>query len=348
MKKTLLFAVVIIALFGYMAYQWMNSNGWSVFSKSDTYTATSTKVVKSTPSAKPILFVGDIMLGRYVETLSNRAGDDLYPFRNTEGFLKDHITIGNLEGPIPETHKPTPVNGFSFSFPSSTPRILKDAGVTAVTLANNHMFDQGRSGWQETKAALDAQGVFHFGGYSPAEDDYFETILGDTKVIVYGITMIATGWDEAQALAVTKKLHDEHPDAYLVAFLHWGDEYKTQTQYQRTFAHKLIDNGVGAVIGSHPHIVQGIETYQGKPIFYSLGNFVFDQYWRSDLEDGFAVELTKSKGGFVYTLIPVHSMQSVPSVATSTKRDSILSSINLQSDLTLKDAVLTGRLEIQE
>lgn len=296
--------------------------------------------------AKPILFVGDIMLGRYVETLSLKANNELYPFMQTKDFLKERITIANLEGPIPDTHKPTPINGFSFSFPSSTPRILKEGGITAVSLANNHMFDKGRSGYEETKATLSAGGVSHFGGYAPTTDDYFETKLGDAKVVVYGITMIATGWDESQAYEVTEKLRREHPDAYLVVYIHWGDEYVTQNRYQRAFAHELIDRGVDAIIGAHPHVVQGVEIYEGSPIFYSLGNFIFDQYWRDKVEDGYMLQMDPISGGVVYTVIPINSVRSVPSIATSTIRDRILREIADQSEEALRPLILEGSLRV--
>jgi poly-gamma-glutamate capsule biosynthesis protein CapA/YwtB (metallophosphatase superfamily) len=297
-------------------------------------------------SVRPLLFTGDIMLGRYVETLSNRAQDEMYPFNGISGYLKRRTVISNLEGPIPDIHRPTPINGFSFSFPSSTPRILKSAGVTAVSLANNHMFDKGRSGWEETKRALDAEGVAHFGGYAPTESDYFETSLGTTTVIVYGITMIAAGWDEAEAIEVTNRLRSEHPDAYLVAYLHWGDEYVTQNRYQRAFAYRLIDGGVDAIIGSHPHVIQGVETYKRKPIFYSLGNFIFDQYWRKDLEDGLLVELVEKGLWYEYNLIPIRSVRSVPYVATSTERDRILEVVSRQSESYIRKDILGGVLRI--
>ena len=307
------------------------------------YVSSQEETIIEKPST-PLLFVGDIMLGRYVEMLTNKSGDELYAFRNVQDYLKQHITVANLEGPIPDVHKPTPSNGFSFSFPPTSPYILKEGGITAVTLANNHMFDRGSAGYAETKRALDAGKVFHFGGYSPTEADYFETKLGRTPVIVYGITMIATGWDEVQALEVTRKVRNEHPQAYLIAYVHWGDEYVTQNRYQRAFAHSLIDNGVDSIIGSHSHVVQGVELYNNKPIFYSLGNFIFDQWWRIDVEDGAMVRLSDGKENYVYEIIPVRLSRATPGIATSTVRDRILSKIGNQSDISLQKSILEGKI----
>lgn len=302
------------------------------------------EIQKST-TTKPLLFTGDIMLGRYVETLAKNEGDDLRSFQNVRDFLKQHVTIANLEGPIPEKHMPTLVKGMSFSFASGTPRALKEGGVTAVSLANNHMFDRGETGYEETKRALDAEGVAHFGGYAPT-GDYFETDMGGTKAIVFGFTVISSLWDEEKALQVAQTLTENKAEAYFIAFMHWGDEYVTQNRYQREFAHKLIDLGVDAIIGAHPHVVQGVEIYNGKPIFYSLGNFIFDQYWRKDLENGLLVKVVSEANAYRYDLIPVHSKRSIPYIATSTKRDKILSSVAKQSDESLKNSILMGSLSI--
>ncbi len=347
MKKILLGLVVVVGLFGYLSYSWMNTQGWSIFSKEEIEPrVTSTDALAEKIETTPLLFVGDIMLGRYVETLSAKSGDDLYSFTEIKDYLKRYVTIANLEGPIPLIHKPTPINGMSFSFPPYTSRILKEGGIMAVSLANNHMFDRGRSGYEETKKALDASGMIHFGGYAPTEDDYFKTALSDTEVLVYGITMIATGWNEAQALEVTRKLRSEHPDSYVVVFIHWGDEYKTQNIYQRAFAHSLVDIGVDAIIGSHPHVVQGIEIYQGKPIFYSLGNFIFDQYQQASLEEGIMVRMDEKNNEYIFDIIPIHLSRSVPSIATSTKREQILQNISKQSQTDLQAAILEGKLRV--
>jgi poly-gamma-glutamate capsule biosynthesis protein CapA/YwtB (metallophosphatase superfamily) len=337
MKYWIPFSLLIVALFAAVAVQ----EGRVSYQKEDPAQAEI-----ELPDQKPVLFVGDIMLGRYVESLASKESNPDRSFENVAELLRQHVTIANLEGPIPDIHRPTPVNGFSFSFPEGTHELLKENGIAAVSLANNHMFDQGRSGWEETKRALDEAGVAHFGGYVPTEGDYFETPLGTTTLVVYGITMIATGWDEEQALAVTEKLRREHPGTYLVAFLHWGNEYVTQNEHQRNFAQKLIDRGADAIIGAHPHVIQGIELYEGKPILYSLGNFIFDQYWRSDLEDGLAIRLSAGKDSYRYEVIPIHSKRSVPAIADGAKRQEILQKLSNQSDDTLQESILRGEFMI--
>ncbi len=292
-------------------------------------------------SSLPLLFVGDIMLGRYVEELS--ASDHTYPFIRIKDFLKGYQVVANLEGPIPREHVQTPIQGFTFSQPLYTPLLLKAMGITAVSLANNHAFDYGYSGWEETKQALDAAGIAHTGSYQPTQEDVWETKLGSTTVLVYGINMIATGWNETQALEVTAKLRSEHKDAYIIAFLHWGNEYDTQKAVQQEFAHKLIDGGVDAIVGSHPHVVQGIELYKNKPIFYSLGNFIFDQYFSKEVQEGLTLSLTKKENQMVYTLMPIIEQRSVPRLSTSTD---VLARVAHMSDPELFGVITRGELAI--
>lgn len=336
MMKRFAIALVLIVLAAGGYYLFLMSRMPTVFTRHDAPTV----------EEKALLFAGDIMLGRNVERLANAERNPLRSFEKVRDFLKEHIVIANLEGPIPNVHTPTPMNGMSFSFPANAPQVLKDAGVIAVSLANNHMFDKGSEGYEDTKYALDKAGITHFGGYAPTYD-YFETTLGDRKVIVYGLATISSEWDEHKAEEVTYKLRASHGDAYLIAFMHWGDEYVTQHKYQRALAHKLVYLGVDAIIGAHPHVVQGVEVYDGTPIFYSLGNFVFDQYWRKDLENGLFVQLSEKGNSYAYELIPIHSSRSVPYVATSTKRDEILHAIAVQSDESIRMDILRGELRFE-
>jgi poly-gamma-glutamate synthesis protein (capsule biosynthesis protein) len=289
----------------------------------------------------PLLFVGDIMVGRFVETLAEKYNNPSFMFASTSDFLKRHIVIANLEGTIPLLHNKTPINGFSFSFASSAPLVLKENGITAVSLANNHSYDNGKVGYEETVNNLKENGVISFGGYDQKEN-VFITKLADKKVVVYGITMISSLWDEQETLFVTSKIVNEHKDDHVIAFIHWGDEYVTQNKYQRDFAYKLIDRGVDTVVGSHPHIVQGIELYKEKPIFYSLGNFIFDQYWRSDLEDGYMLRMLYATSSVIYEIIPIHSQKSVPFLAEGDLRNRIVSSIAVQSSADLQESIKKG------
>jgi hypothetical protein len=301
------------------------------------------KEIEPTPHI-PLLFTGDIMLGRYVETLMNEGLD---PFGTTTMFLKSHVTISNLEGPIPPVHKPTPINGMTFSFASTSPQFLKDHGVQVVSLANNHGFDQGRPGYENTKKVLLDTGISTVGAYDTTAPDYYQTFIGNTQVLVYGINMISLSWDEDKALEVTKSLEAAYPQALLVAFIHWGNEYNLmQEKVQRAFAHKLIDIGVDTVIGSHPHVVQGVEVYKNAPIFYSLGNFIFDQYFEKNVERGLMVEINIEGNNIIYNLIPVGSKRSRAFIAEGDLKNEILNTIASSSEESIKESIKRGELVV--
>jgi poly-gamma-glutamate synthesis protein (capsule biosynthesis protein) len=291
---------------------------------------------------KPLLFVGDIMLGRYVETLQKQGLD---PLGSTTPFLKSHITIANLEGPIPEVHQQTKNNTLTFSFSSTTPLYLKVHGISVVSLANNHALDQKRNGYEYTKRALDKEAISHFGGYGSDTSDYFETSLGTTTVIVFGINMISSMWNEKMILDTVLTLRQNHPQAYLITYIHWGNEYDVQQgDVQRVFAHTLIDSGVNAIIGSHPHVVQGVEVYKNAPIFYSLGNFIFDQYFSKETQEGYMLSMEKKNDTFIFNLIPVVSERSKVSIARDATSKSILSTIAENSSSPLKLTIEQGEI----
>lgn len=287
----------------------------------------------------PVLFVGDIMLGRYVESLIKKNGTT-YPFSEINDILKSHTTIANLEGPIPEVHVQTPLQGFQFSFSSSTALLLKENGIQAVSLANNHSQDWGQGGYANTKKILDSAGVGHFGAYGKTSPDYFETKVGTTSVIVFGINMVTNTWYKQKAIQVASDLHREHGSSTLVAYIHWGEEYQhAQGALQRSLAHELIDNGVDIIVGMHPHVVQGIETYKSGIIFYSLGNFIFDQYFSKDTQESYMISFDIKNSKNVFTLIPLVSERSIVRVATGTRAAVILETISNNSEVKLQNDI---------
>lgn len=294
----------------------------------------------------PLLFVGDIMLGRYVEKRMNEYGG-AYPFVQVRDLLKKHTVIANLEGPIPEVHEVTPAFGFRFSFPSRSASVLQSENIDAVTLANNHGFDMGKDGHSHTKKILSANEVVSFGSYDNTALDYYTTKLGTTSITVIGINMVSDMWNEKKVLDSVQKMVAEHDHSVVVAFLHWGNEYShTQNSVQREFAHKLIDRGVGVIVGAHPHVTQGVEVYKGKPIFYSLGNFIFDQYFNDDVQESYGVEVQKFGDDLVFVALPFQSHRSQVSVATGTKADAIVDVIKRNSSAEVKKMFSGNELRI--
>ncbi len=273
--------------------------------------------------------VGDIMLGRNVETLREKNGNN-YPFRGAAQFLwNSDFVLGNLEGPIPGAakHTKTANGSMQFSFDDSVPPLLAAFNVWAVALANNHMYDQGKDGYANTQKALEDHEITWFG--NPTETSYKYTAhrsINGERFSFIGLNTVGIEFnpkDASETIARAKK----EKNSFVVVAIHWGDEYATTTSAtQRSLAHALVDAGADLIIGSHPHVVQPLELYHDKPIFYSLGNFIFDQYFNKEVESGLSVKISFFPTEIRYDLFPTKSYQSQPALLTGDDRDVWLSS----------------------
>jgi poly-gamma-glutamate synthesis protein (capsule biosynthesis protein) len=252
-----------------------------------------------------ILFTGDLMLDRGVHSHALTVGDDSL-FTGVKGiFAGIDAVVPNLEGTITSNPSISEVDhtDLRFTFDPHYAAFLKSEGVAAVSLSNNHTDDFGTSGYLETKRDLDAAGIISFG--SPANDrDYSgELTLRGKKVCFVGYE----GFIHTDPAPIATEIAHLRPDcAFLVATMHAGEEYSAGfTQLQEDAAHAFIDAGADVVIGTHPHVVEPLELYKGKPIFYSLGNFLFDQDFSWATMHGLAVRVTITGSGTQYTLLPV-------------------------------------------
>lgn len=294
-----------------------------------------------------ILFVGDIMVGRYVETLMDKSGED-YPFLKIDDLLKNHdMVIGNLEGPIPTVHSQTPNNVMVFSFKNSTPALLKQYYFTDVTLANNHTLDQGETNFIHTVDVVEAAGLGVIGHPAKVDEQFvLRKTINDKDFIFVGFHDATRRLDDAAAQALLEKLTAEQPD-YLIVTIHWGIEYQLESSArQQELAHMFIDAGADMVIGHHPHVTQEVEEYNGKIIFYSLGNFIFDQYFSTDTEQGLAVGVELTDDTTRYTLFPLESHMSQPSRMNESTVPQWLEALAKRSDSELNDQIINAVIEL--
>jgi poly-gamma-glutamate capsule biosynthesis protein CapA/YwtB (metallophosphatase superfamily) len=215
------------------------------------------------------------------------------------------IAIANFENPAPDNFR---WHGKGMVFSANPKHIagLADAGIDWVSLANNHIGDAGRAGIVSTQANLDDYGIKHAGAGRNTADAHTASLLkvGDVTVGILGYDTIAAYYQSGPNTPGSARM----TKAYLVAdiaaarkagadvvivFPHWGVEYSAKpTANQRNLAHTAIDAGADLVIGNHPHWVGGMEVYKGKPIWYALGNFVFDQTWSEPTMSGITLDLT--------------------------------------------------------
>lgn len=263
-----------------------------------------------------LAFAGDVMLGRNVEVLMEKHGRQ-YPFASTsELFDKADFVILNLEGPIPEKHVRTLSGQMSFSFPFYVPQVLNDHGVDAVSLANNHTFDKGSAVYTDTAHALQVANISPFGHPTKQDVHYARNyILNGVPFTLIGFNATFPSFDIDEAIQAVKDAERMFPEGVIVVFMHWGDEYEPlSSTYQRSIARALHDAGVNIVIGAHPHVTQEVEC-QGihRCTVFSLGNFIFDQYFSKDVEEGLVVYVTLTRQGIEQMeLVPIDGNHSQP------------------------------------
>ena len=239
-----------------------------------------------------LLFAGDLFLTDLLQSKYNQQGISAAASDSLLSVLREaDIFMLNEEFPFGTTGEPMEEKEYTFRVDPSYSTVLSELGVDIVTLANNHMLDFGRSPLTETLNTLDQAGIAHVGaGENLDEAKTLKTFemggrtigfLGASRVIPEhswnassGSSGLFTTYDAAALVEQIQKA--EESCDFTVVYVHWGIEKNTQPEeYQKTLARQYIDAGADAVIGAHPHVLQGIEFYQGKPIFYSLGNFIF-------------------------------------------------------------------------
>lgn len=253
-----------------------------------------------------ILFTGDIMLDRYVWTL-RQSNPPPFPFTYMPEIILTiqeklevnelDLVVGNLEGPITDSAYINNGSDMVFNFKPDTVELLKNAGFTTFSMANNHTFDMGKTGPQQTHDYLAAAGIEAFGHpdtpngeYSFITYDFAGTTLG-----FLGLNDAVIRLDTDAAVAKIKEV-DPLVD-YLIIGVHWGWEYEpTARESVVAKAHAFVDSGADFIWGHHPHVVQNHETYNGVQIYYSLGNFVFDQYFSAAVREGLVLGLKIENG----------------------------------------------------
>ncbi len=296
-----------------------------------------------------LLSFGDIMLDRQVRLFMNQYGSD-YPFARLSRFMSgSDIVYANLEGPI--TSNPSKTTNLSnkelqFTFDPTSAKLLSRYGVDVVSLANNHTYNFGVDGFVETKKYLTEAKIGYFGNPYNDQDVSFVKDVRGIKIGFVGYHEFYTK-DYSKVIAEIKRL-DPLVDMLVVA-PHWGIEYnKGISEHQKLLAHEFIDAGADVVMGAHPHVIEPIEIYKDGVIFYSLGNFIFDQDFSFDTTHGLAVATVVHKNGtkkeFEYHLFPLTIEKSVASLADTTTRNSILKDLAAKSPVSLqvKNAIING------
>ncbi len=298
---------------------------------------------------KGLVFVGDIMLARSVERNLLSLPEE-HAFLEIKELFKDKFVVGNFEASVPEVHEPTPNFTFKFSVTSRLLPILKEAGIEYLSLANNHALDYGTEGYRNTLTELERQGLIPFGHPSIVSNSSVSYIdLGNKIIAVIGVSNLFTNPSRTEWGPVLEEAK-ENSDLQIV-YMHWGTEYElVHSEVQSRFAKELIDAGVDIIIGHHPHVVQDIRRYADGIVFYSLGNFIFDQYWEDAVLEGLALDLSvEGENSWHIKLVPVESksVRLQPREMVDKERETFLSELALRSDPSLSESIRKGVISLQ-
>ncbi|MGE5329331.1 MAG: CapA family protein [Deltaproteobacteria bacterium] len=274
-----------------------------------------------------ISIVGDILLDRGVKKQIQSKGEK-YPYSEIQDVLKkSDVVIGNLECPI--TQKGTPVlkdRKLIFKADVSNAAALKAAGFSILNLANNHSMDQGQEGLKNTMNNLSKAGIITVGAglnRDNASQAKFVKVSNTTLGVLGYSHFPSEGYffseNEPDVAQVNENIEKNVAEAkrkcdFLIVSIHWGKEFNNYpSDYQIKLAHVLIENGADMIIGHHPHVLQGVEKYKDKFIFYSVGNFVFDKQIPKGTDETIILNLSLDKSLLKQVeILPIRIIQAQP------------------------------------
>ncbi len=286
-----------------------------------------------------IVITGDVELSNYVQNNYTSKGIEGVVSSDLLNELRgaDILEINN-EFCFSERGEQAPDKQFTFRVNPSFVSMLTDMGVDVAGLANNHVLDFGKDALTDTFTTLTDAGI-EYTGAGTSREDASKLVIKEVNGKKYGFLaasrVIPVGsWNvdnsqpgvftcyDTTALCSAITAAKDQVD-YLFVCVHWGVEHTDElTDYQVANGHAYIDAGADAVIGSHPHVLQGMEYYNGKPIFYSLGNFIFNENIGSTM----AVKIRVTESGDIsYQILPAYATGATTYLAEGDKFVSVLS-----------------------
>lgn len=252
------------------------------------------------------LFGGDLQFDRHIRQKAAEHGGYEALFVGFEDlFASVDGVIANLEGPVTDFDSVSvgsavgSQNNFLFTFSPEVVPVLKKLGFTLLNIGNNHILNFGPEGLAQTRAYLSNGGIAYWGsvgGDTWLEDSFIEYEVKNTSFLFVNYNQFLWGDVDELLAEMTRKKAQLQPD-FVVVYTHWGTEYQTvASQFYQDLARRFVAAGADMVIGSHPHVVQQSEVITGAPVYYSLGNFVFDQYFEDAVRRGLLLKVQFKKG----------------------------------------------------
>ena len=278
-----------------------------------------------------IVFTGDILLDRGVRKAINKHGvAHLFSDGVDSIFREAQVVVGNLECPATKIQSPVQ-KLFIFRGEPEWLQTLRHHGITHLNLANNHSIDQGREGLMDTKRNIEAAGITPIGAGENMAEASEPVLLASSPRKVWLVPSLRLALENYAYLTDKPCVSQEPMDsllnrvhrlrkadstAVIIVSLHWGAEHKLQpVGRQRWDAHQLIRAGADALICHHTHTLQTIEEFQGKKIFYSVGNFIFDQA-KPINSKACIVRLKVHNDGVETEAIPIEIRNCVPTIVS--------------------------------
>lgn len=289
------------------------------------------KTVESDEDTITMGVTGDMMFGRFVQETVKRY-DSSVIFKGTEIDMSsfDYLT-GNFEHPVINDEVERALEDrkrekIYLSAEEDVINIIKEAGFTNVNLANNHMYDYAEEGLIHTVETLERDNVSFVGAGKNRSEAYqvHYTDIKDVTIATLGFTEVYTkdaltgidtpGVATSNMKIMINKIHEARKYAdVVITHIHWGTEYKTKyDKRQQQIAEVLAEAGVDIIIGHHPHVLQTVDVIDDTIVFYSLGNFVFDQGWSMTRETVFPILTLQKDKQVDVQLVPMLVKEGIP------------------------------------
>lgn len=296
----------------------------------------------SSGQAVNLLFGGDVAL---TNSYSDKVGrDHQWSFSQLPELREADISMVNLEAPFTHQNQALPGKKFNFKAPLENVQVLQNGGIDIVNLANNHTMDYQGAGLSETLATLDKAGIQSVGAGTDIKNARRPIVME-----VKGQKVAYLGYYDADlhaATASTPGTNPRHNDRvaadikalrgqvdWIVVNYHWGEELaKYPGDWQIDLARFTVDQGADLVVGHHPHVLQGAEVYKGRPIVYSLGNFIFGGKAVSDYDTA-ALKVSLKEQQMKVEFLPVQVRNFQAKVVNGQSGQQILSQITNVSDI---------------
>ena len=279
-----------------------------------------------------VVLTGDILLDRGVrQVIERRGADHLFSPGVDSVLCSAQVVVGNLECPATKIEAPV-FKRFIFRGEPEWLQTLHRHGFTHLNLANNHSIDQGREGLMDTHRNIQRAGMVPIGAGATMNEAVQPVLLADSPRRVYLVPSLRLALENYAYLPDQPCVSQEPMDSLLervrmlkradstaivIVSLHWGGEHTLQpVPRQRVEAHQLIMAGADVIVCHHTHTLQTIEEFRGKKIYYSIGNFIFDQAKPLNSR-ACMVRLNIKRDGFTVETVPIEILHCVPWIQTA-------------------------------